>query len=309
MNYFLQFIKNAYNWRFKRKRERKESTNIKSIFTDLILRCVIKIRNVISKKELKNERIVTQIFPNKYSWFFNLILVTFSRLSYQLLITNKHPIYLHFRCANSRWNDVTVTKIRTHAIASLLLRRWKECFEWKCSIRIEVTRGRGTRSNRSSAADRRVAAKTIVAPDIKFRIMKTAWILSLVMSPLLVLGSPPGSTFREGGIKVGTGRSNSVSKNTSTGRGYSGVRIGEGRLSNSTRQRSFPTTTTTTVPPARFTYTPQSSMANNYNVTDLKVRISLLIPNSSNNCALKLITVREGYSAFCIQEGNSLKAY
>lgn len=153
-----------------------------------------------------------------------------------------------------------------------LLRRWKGCFEWKCSIRIEVTRGRGTRSNRSST-DRRVAAKTIVASNNKFYAMKTVWILSLVMSPLLVLGSPSSSTFREGGIKIGTGRG-TVPKGINVGRGNSAVRIGEGRLSNSTRTRSFPTTTTTTVPPARFT--PQSSVSNNYNVTDLKVRIFLL---------------------------------
>lgn len=99
--------------------------------------------------------------------------------------------------------------------------------------------------------------------------MKTTWILSLVVSPLLVLGSPPGSTVREGGIKIGTGRG-TAPKGINVGRGNSAVRIGEGRLSNTTRQRSFPTTTTTTsAPPARFT--PQSSVGNNYNVTDLKV--------------------------------------
>nr|XP_012218904.1 PREDICTED: glutamate receptor ionotropic, NMDA 2B-like [Linepithema humile] len=108
--------------------------------------------------------------------------------------------------------------------------------------------------------------------------MKTAWILSLVMSPLLVLGSPPGSTFREGGIKVGTSRG-TVPKGINVVRGNSAVRIGEGRLSNSTRQRPFPTTTTTTVPPARFTYTPQSSVSNNYNVTDLKV--GMMVPYKS----------------------------
>ncbi|XP_011697864.1 PREDICTED: uncharacterized protein LOC105455881 [Wasmannia auropunctata] len=109
--------------------------------------------------------------------------------------------------------------------------------------------------------------------------MKTAWILSLVVSPLLVLGSPPG-TIREGGIKIGTGRG-TVPKGTSVGRGNSAVRIGEGgRLSNSTRQRSFPTTTTTTITPTRFT--PQSSVnnsGNNYNITDLKV--GMLVPYKS----------------------------
>lgn len=105
----------------------------------------------------------------------------------------------------------------------------------------------------------------------KFHTMKTTWILSLVVSPLLVLGSPPGNTIREGGIKIGAGRG-TAPKGINIGRGNSAVRIGEGRLSNTTRQRSFPTTTTTTsAPPARFT--PQSSVGNNHNVTDLKVSI------------------------------------
>ncbi|XP_072757111.1 glutamate receptor ionotropic, NMDA 2B isoform X8 [Anoplolepis gracilipes] len=106
--------------------------------------------------------------------------------------------------------------------------------------------------------------------------MKTTWILSLVVSPLLVLGGPPGGTIREGGIKIGTGRGTPPKSNV--GRGFSAVRIGEGRLSNTTRQRSFPTTTTTTsAPPARFT--PQSSVGNNYNVTDLKV--GMMVPYKS----------------------------
>ncbi|KYN08767.1 hypothetical protein ALC62_00223 [Cyphomyrmex costatus] len=105
--------------------------------------------------------------------------------------------------------------------------------------------------------------------------MRTAWILSLVMSPLLVLGSPPGNTVREGGIKIGN--RGTVSKGVNVGRGNSAVRIGEGRLSNSTRQRSFPTTTTTTTSPTRFT--PQSSVGNNYNITDLKV--GMMVPYKS----------------------------
>ncbi|XP_011880969.1 PREDICTED: glutamate receptor ionotropic, NMDA 2B isoform X5 [Vollenhovia emeryi] len=105
--------------------------------------------------------------------------------------------------------------------------------------------------------------------------MRTAWILSLVVSPLLVLGSSPTTTLREGGIKIGTGRG-SVPKSISTGRGNSAVRIGE-RLSNTTRQRSFPTTTTTTTAPTRFT--PQSSVGNNINITDLKV--GMLVPYKS----------------------------
>jgi len=167
-----------------------------------------------------------------------------------------------------------------------LLRRWKGYFEWKCCIRIEVARGRGTRSNRSSANCRCVATKTIVASNNKFYAMKTAWIISMVMSPLLVLGSPLDSTFREGGIKIGTGRG-TVPKGINVGRGNSAVRIGEGRLSNSTRQR-FPTTTTTTVPPARFTYTPQSSMSNNYNVTDLRVRIFFFDSNFFKQLCVKI---------------------
>ncbi|KYN43864.1 hypothetical protein ALC56_01734 [Trachymyrmex septentrionalis] len=106
--------------------------------------------------------------------------------------------------------------------------------------------------------------------------MRTTWILSLVMAPLLVLGSPPGNTIREGGIKVGN--RGSISKSINVGRGNSAVRIGEGsRLSNSTRQRSFPTTTTTTTTPTRFT--PQSSVGNNYNITDLKV--GMMVPYKS----------------------------
>jgi len=105
--------------------------------------------------------------------------------------------------------------------------------------------------------------------------MRTAWILSLVVSPLLVLGSPPGNTItREGGIKIGTGRS-TISKGINVGRGNSGVRIGEGRLSNSTRQRSFPTTTTTTTTTTSTHFTPQSSVGNNYIIKDLNVRIFL----------------------------------
>ncbi|TGZ52584.1 Uncharacterized protein DBV15_10508 [Temnothorax longispinosus] len=112
--------------------------------------------------------------------------------------------------------------------------------------------------------------------------MRTAWILSLVVSPLLVLGSPPGSTIREGGIKIGTGRG-TVPKSVNVGRGNSAVRIGEGsRLSNSTRQRSFPTTTTTTTTTTPTRFTPQSSVnnsGNNINIT--KLTVGMLVPYKS----------------------------
>jgi len=124
-------------------------------------------------------------------------------------------------------------------------------------------------------ADRRLVTKTVVALSNEFCAMRTAWILSLVVSPLLVLGSPPGNAVREGGIKIGTGRG-TISKGINVGRGNSGVRIGEGRLSNSTRQRSFPTTTTTTTTTTSTHFTPQSSVGNNYIIKDLNVRIFLL---------------------------------
>jgi len=125
------------------------------------------------------------------------------------------------------------------------------------------------------SADRRLVTKTVVVLSNEFCTMRTAWILSLVVSPLLVLGSPPGNTIREGGIKIGTGRG-TISKGINVGRGNSGVRIGEGgRLSNSTRQRSFPTTTTTTTTTTSTHFTPQSSVGNNYIITDLNVRIFL----------------------------------
>jgi len=102
--------------------------------------------------------------------------------------------------------------------------------------------------------------------------MRTALvILSLVMSPLpLALAGLSGGTIREGGIKIGTGR-NTQPKGMNVGRGNSAVRIGEGRLSNSTRQRSFPTTTTISPPAQAFTYAPQSSLEKT-NITQLKVR-------------------------------------
>ncbi|XP_011338404.1 glutamate receptor ionotropic, NMDA 2B isoform X6 [Ooceraea biroi] len=107
--------------------------------------------------------------------------------------------------------------------------------------------------------------------------MRTALvILLLVMSPLpLVLAGLSGGTFREGGIKIGTGR-NTQPKGLNVGRGNSAVRIGEGRLSNTTRQRSFPTTTTS--PAHAFTYAPQSSVEKT-NITTLKV--GMMVPYKS----------------------------
>jgi hypothetical protein len=95
-------------------------------------------------------------------------------------------------------------------------------------------------------------------------------IFSLMILPLpLALAGLSGGTIREGGIKIGTGR-NTQPKGLNVGRGNSAVRIGEGRLSNSTRQRSFPTTTTTSPPAQAFTYAPQSSLEKT-NITQLKV--------------------------------------
>lgn len=210
-------------------------------------------------------------FPNISNSFllvFNFLHVIFIRLNYYLLIlTNfKFLFQVHQDTMKQHYDKRNARTCNCVALS----RRWeiRQCFEWKRSVKI--ARRSGVRSNQSSA-DRRLVTKTVVASCNKFRAMRTAWILSLVMSPLLVLGSPPGSTFREGGIKIGTGRG-TIPKGINQGRGNSAVRIGEGgRLSNATRQRSFPTTTTTTATPTRFT--PQSSVGNNYNITDLKVRM------------------------------------
>lgn len=188
-------------------------------------------------------------------------------LTLDILISFKFLFQMHRVAMRRRYNGRNARVCDCVATT----RRWKIriCFEWKCSVKI--ARRSGVRSNQSSA-DHRLVTKTVVSSN-KFRAMRTAWILSLVVSPLLVLGSPPGSTIREGGIKIGTGRG-TVPKGINVGRGNSAVRIGEGgRLSNSTRQRVFTTTTTTTSIPTRFT--PQSSVGNNYNITDLKVRTSL----------------------------------
>ncbi|XP_020280170.1 glutamate receptor ionotropic, NMDA 2B isoform X3 [Pseudomyrmex gracilis] len=103
--------------------------------------------------------------------------------------------------------------------------------------------------------------------------MRTAYILSLMMSPLLIISSP--NAIREGGIKI-TGR---TPPPKSTGRGYSGVQLGSGRISNATRQRPFPTTTTTTIAPS-YGLPSKSSITNNQSfVTNLKV--GMMVPHKS----------------------------
>lgn len=103
--------------------------------------------------------------------------------------------------------------------------------------------------------------------------MRIACVLWLLVSPLLALNLPGSNVTRAGSIiRIGSSDRGSISKGH-VGRGNSGVIIGGSRFSNSTRQRSLPTTTTTTTtaPSARFTYAPQSSVGNNYNITGLKV--------------------------------------
>ncbi|XP_032665882.1 glutamate receptor ionotropic, NMDA 2B isoform X4 [Odontomachus brunneus] len=112
--------------------------------------------------------------------------------------------------------------------------------------------------------------------------MRIACVLWLLASPLLALNLS-GSNVTRGGsaIKIGSSDRSTLPKGLNVGRGNSGVRIGGSRFSNSTRQRSLPTTTTTTTtaPLARFTYAPQSSVGNNYNVTGLKV--GMMVPYKS----------------------------
>ncbi|KAG7211420.1 hypothetical protein KM043_010708 [Ampulex compressa] len=118
--------------------------------------------------------------------------------------------------------------------------------------------------------------------------MRGLSLITALLSPLLVLASLQSGTVTRGGsgIKIGAGERGTASRGIGQGRSNSGLRIGEGRLTNSTRQRSFPTTTTTTTPSSpRFTYAPQSSVGNNVNVTDLKVS-GAPVPGDWEGCIL-----------------------
>lgn len=115
-----------------------------------------------------------------------------------------------------------------------------------------------------------VVVLVVVVSSNKLPAMRTAYILSLMMSPLLIISSP--NAIREGGIRI-TGR---TPPPKSTGRSYSGVQLGSGRISNVTRQRSFPTTTTTTIaPPAQGLPSKSSVTKNQSFVTNLKVKLFL----------------------------------
>ena len=107
------------------------------------------------------------------------------------------------------------------------------------------------------------------------------WLLFAFVSLLSVVASlQNGGVTRGGsGIQIGTSDRSSHSKGTGllTGRGHSGVRLGEARFPNSTRQRPFTTTTTTPPPPpSKFTLPPQSGdNRNSYNTTYLRVSANL----------------------------------
>ncbi|CAK9828843.1 hypothetical protein ANTRET_LOCUS6292 [Anthophora retusa] len=90
-----------------------------------------------------------------------------------------------------------------------------------------------------------------------------------------------GVTRGGSGIQIGTSERGTHSKGTGLlgGRGESGVRLGEARFPNSTRQRPFITTTTTTQQPQfKFTHAPHSA-DKKYNITAL--RVGMMVPHKS----------------------------
>ncbi|XP_076225138.1 glutamate ionotropic receptor NMDA type subunit 2 isoform X2 [Nomia melanderi] len=110
--------------------------------------------------------------------------------------------------------------------------------------------------------------------------MSGSWSLYAILSLLLAVGSQQtgGLTRGSSGIQIGTSDRGSQAKGMGYGRGV-GVKLGEGRFPNSTRQRPFTTTTTTSPPPPpRFTYAPQSPEGNS-NITSLKV--GMVVPHTS----------------------------
>ncbi|KOC67488.1 hypothetical protein WH47_11667 [Habropoda laboriosa] len=100
---------------------------------------------------------------------------------------------------------------------------------------------------------------------------------------LSVAGSLQTSGVTRGGsgIQIGTSERGTHSKGTGLlgGRGESGVKLGVARFPNSTRQRPFITTTTTTPQPQiKFTHAPHSA-DKKYNITTL--RVGMLVPHKS----------------------------
>lgn len=103
-------------------------------------------------------------------------------------------------------------------------------------------------------------------------IMKITHIFSLVILPLLVVGGLPGSTVTRGEstIKIGTSDRGTFSRTNGKSRVNSGIRVGEGRFSNTTRQRPT-TTSTTTMFPGVFSSSSQSSVGNSSDIINLRV--------------------------------------
>ena len=113
--------------------------------------------------------------------------------------------------------------------------------------------------------------------------------LHLSLGSVRGLGGYFSTTVTRGGsgIKIGNNDRGAVSKGLGigTGRGNSGIRIGEGRLHNSTRQRPIPTTsTTTTSQPYYYTQQPENishgdSHTDNHgdssNITYLKASLTI----------------------------------
>ncbi|XP_054012275.1 glutamate receptor ionotropic, NMDA 2B isoform X1 [Hylaeus anthracinus] len=109
--------------------------------------------------------------------------------------------------------------------------------------------------------------------------MRSSWSLCSLVSLMLAVNSlQTGGLTRGGsGIQIGTSDRATHTKGLGFGRG-TGVRLGEGRFPNSTRQRSFTTTTTTTPSPPRFTHAPHSE-GGAHNITLLEV--GLMVPHKS----------------------------
>ncbi|XP_048263797.1 glutamate receptor ionotropic, NMDA 2B isoform X4 [Bombus terrestris] len=108
------------------------------------------------------------------------------------------------------------------------------------------------------------------------------WLLFALVSLLPVASSLQSSGVTRGGsgIQIGTSDRGTHSKSTglSGGRGHSGVRLGDARFPNSTRQRPF-TTTTSTTPPSipKVTIAPHSADRNNSNT----LRVGMMVPHKS----------------------------
>lgn len=91
-----------------------------------------------------------------------------------------------------------------------------------------------------------------------------------------------GVTRGGSGIQIGTSDRSAFGKATGYGgRGHSGVKLGEARFPNSTRQRPYTTPSSTTT----FTYAPPSTDKNGYNST-LKVSGDILSMDVKPSCYL-----------------------